>query len=788
MKRLICILIFLQSTYAFAQNQTIFKQNIKGIVRDVDSKSPLVGVAVVLANTQPLLGVVSDENGEFKLENIDIGRYDLKISFVGYEPSYLSQVLVTSGKEVFLTLDLKESVEKLAEVVIKANKGNHTPLNEMASLSARSFSVEEAKRYPGGFADPARMAMNFAGVTGTSDQSNEIVVRGNTPKGVLWRLEGIEIPNPNHFGQVGSGGGGVSMLSAGTLSNSDFYTGAFPAEFGNALSGVFDLKLRNGNTDRRENAFQIGALGLEATTEGYFKKGERASYLLNYRYSTTGLIATFIPFLAEFVPKYQDASFKINVPTKKYGTFALFGLGGYNISKKTALNDSTKWKSSGDNDYFSDLNRTGVLGLTHKLFFSDKTYLNTVVAYSTQKGVSENGELIASNKYAKAISEETSLGGDDVKFNFFLNHKINAQHTLRIGANGTHTQFNLRYRYISNKKWLVPLDNSGAADFIEAYAQWKYRLTERWTLNTGLHYSQLVFNKTASIEPRLALQWQVKTGQILALSAGFHSKPEHISVYTLDYTDATGVKTMANKNLKLPQAFHAVLGFDQTFGKDWRIKMETYYQHLFNIGVEKNGDRSFSMLNESNTLDLLGRNSLISTGTGNNYGLDLTLEKFFSDNYYVLLTSAIFDSKYQDEKGKTLNSYYNSRYSLTILGGKDFNVGKSKKHILSLNMKNILRGGNRFTPINEIESKKQKREVRYLNRRFETQAPAYWRVDWNVQYKINKARLTHTWLIDIQNTLNHKNVQNQYFDVKTLSLKYNYQLGFLPNVSYRVEF
>jgi hypothetical protein len=772
----------------FAQKQDVFKQNIKGIVRDADSKSPLVGVAIIVADVQPIMGVVTDENGNFKLENVDIGRHDLKISYIGYEPATLSQVLVTSGKEVFLTIDLKESVEKLAEIVIKANKDNHTPLNEMASLSARSFSVEEAKRYPGGFADPARMAMNFAGVTGNSDQSNEIVVRGNTPKGVLWRLEGIEIPNPNHFGQLGSGGGGVSMLSAGTLSNSDFYTGAFPAEFGNALSGVFDLKLRNGNTDRRENAFQIGALGLEATTEGYFKKGGRASYLFNYRYSTTGIIAAFIPFLKDFVPKYQDASFKINMPTQKYGTFGLFGLGGYNISSKTPDKDSTKWKFSDDNDYFTETNKTGVLGLTHKLFLSDKTYLNTVAAYSTQEGISENGELIAAKNYEKKPSEVSSLGGKDFKINSFLNHKFNAQHTLRFGGNFTHTNYNLQYKYVSNNVWIIPLDNKGPSDFIETYAQWKYRLTDKWTLNTGLHFSYLALNKTQSLEPRLALQWQPKSGQTIAISAGFHSKPEHISVYSLDYTDVNGVKSKDNKAIALPKAFHIVLGFDQTFGKDWRIKMETYYQKLFDIGVEKGGDRSFSMLNESNTFDLIGRNSLISTGKGTNYGIDLTLEKFFSNNYYFLLTSSVFDSKYTDEKGKTLNGYYNSRYSFTIIGGRDFNVGKTKRNIISVNFKNILRGGNRFTPINEIESKKQKKEIRFLDRRFESQAPAYWRIDWNVQYKINKARLTHTWLIDIQNTLNHKNVQNQYFDAKTLTLKYNYQLGILPNVSYRVEF
>jgi hypothetical protein len=226
------------------------------------------------------------------------------------------------------------------------------------------------------------------------------------------------------------------------------------------------------------------------------------------------------------------------------------------------------------------------------------------------------------------------------------------------------------------------------------------------------------------------------------------------------------------------------LGYDQIFNQDWRVKAEVYYQYLFNIGVEKDNDKAFSMLNETSTWDLLGRNPLISTGTGTNYGLDLTLEKFFSNNYYFLLTGALFDAKYVDVKGNTYNGYFNSVYALTMLGGKDFKVGKAKRNIFSFNAKVILKGGNRYTPIDEVQSKKLKTEVRLWNQRFAEQVPAYW----NIQYKINKPHLTHTFLIDIQNTLNHKNIQYQYFDTKTLSLQYGYQLGILPNVSYRVEF
>ncbi len=787
---LIICLIQAFSVFVFCQKQEIYTQNIKGTVRDADSKSPLTGAAVTVVGIEPLLGSVSDTEGGFKIEKVPVGRYDVKISFIGYEPATVAQVLVTSGKEVFLTVGLKEMVQKLDAVVIKAAKNNQNPLNEMATLSARSFSVEETKRYAGSFSDPARMAVNFAGVASSGELSNEIVVRGNSPKGVLWRLEGIEIPNPNHFGSLGGSGGGVSMLSAGTLSNSDFYTGAFPAEFGNAVSGVFDLKLRNGNTDRREFALQAGALGLETTAEGYFRKGGRSSYLFNYRYSTTGLIAYFVPFLKEFVPKYQDASFKLHFPTEKYGTFTVFGLGGYNISARDVVADSTKWVTARDQQGYAEIGTNAILGASYKFFFSEKTYLNSVLALSKSGGTSKSFYLDKKDKYKEVPTSEDNFVDNTLKANVFLNHKFNAQHTVRFGGVWSHTAYTLESKdwNSSTKKWLSLFDNRGQGDFFQVYGQWKYRITEGVTLNTGLHYTRLLLNNTDAFEPRTALQWQFSPRQTVSFSAGLHSRPEHFSVYLLEKTDNLGVKTFPNKFLEIPKAAHFVVGYDHNFGNDWHLKAEIYYQSLYNIGVERDSVRGFSMLNQNTTWDVVSAKPLVSSGTGRNIGLDLTIEKFFSKNYYTLITATLFDAKYEDIIGRSFNGFYNYRYVFNALAGKDFNMGKTKRNILSVNGKFILRGGNRYTPIDEIQSKKLHREVPILSRRYEGQVPAYWRIDWGVQYKINRARLTHTWLFELANTLNRKNVAFQYFDTASNTLKYTYQLSILPNVSYRIEF
>jgi hypothetical protein len=279
-------------------------QTIKGRAIDSESRISLPGATVIVLHSDPLIGTTTNTEGEFRIESIPVGRYDIQISFLGYDPVVLN-VMVNSGKEVYLNIALKESITGIDEVVIKSHSKKDKAQNTMATISARTFSVEEANRYAGGADDPGRLVSAFAGVSTVSSGDNAIVIRGNSPKGVLWRMEGADIPNPNHFGDNSIlGGGFICAINSNVLSNSDFFTGAFPAEYGNALAGVFDMRMRTGNKDKREYTFQAGLLGIDFATEGPFIKGKSASYLVNYRYSTFSLLK---PLLGESdLPSYQQ--------------------------------------------------------------------------------------------------------------------------------------------------------------------------------------------------------------------------------------------------------------------------------------------------------------------------------------------------------------------------------------------------------------------------------------------------------------------------------------------------
>ncbi|MBM3437308.1 MAG: carboxypeptidase-like regulatory domain-containing protein, partial [Bacteroidetes bacterium] len=373
-----------------AQN---LSQTVKGQVVDKESQVSLPGATIVIVGSNPLIGTTTDANGYFSLAKVPVGRLTISVRFLGYQPVDIPEILVNTGKEVILHVELSESVVNLDEAVIKAESRKDVAINSMATVSARTFSIEEAGRYAGGFDDPARMASSFAGVTTGQLEDNSIVVRGNAPKGILWMLEGVPVPNPNHFaGAYSAGGGFMTIFSGQLVANSDFFTGAFPAEYGNALAGAFDIKLRTGNNEKREYWFQAGLLGLDFGAEGPFVKGKNSSYLFNYKYSTYGLISPLLP-KGSGLPIYQDLSFKMNFPTKKAGIFSLWGAGAIDKLVKYEEKYSSEWISTQNAEREKIFMMPVSAGLSHKYILGDKSYIHTTLAGTNYSGGHKVGRL-----------------------------------------------------------------------------------------------------------------------------------------------------------------------------------------------------------------------------------------------------------------------------------------------------------------------------------------------------------------------------------------------------------
>lgn len=786
---LLCLL--LSTNFLIAQSIT---QTIRGTIVDQDSKMPLIGINVVLLNTDPLLGASTDPDGHFKIENVPVGRHNIEFNYLGYEPLALNSILLTAGKELVLELGMVESAITMDEVVVSAknNSDKTKPLNEFATLSSRTFSVEETSRYAAAAFDPARMAQNYAGVSigAGADLFNEIIIRGNSPGGVLWRLEGIEIPNPNHFGQLGNSGGAISMLSSSTLSNSDFYTGAFPAEFGNATAGVFDLNMRNGNNQKREFAFMFGALGVEAAAEGPFSKNSKASYLVNYRYSTLALIqAIGINPTGDILPTYQDLSFKLNFPTKNAGTFALFGLGGNNLAAFTPEQDSSKWERPDDRQGFEEPGDVGTVGISHRLLLSGNSYLRTVAIGSFER-FSERGYFL-NNNYDEFETFRDETKQTTLRLSTLYHHKLNAQHSFRMGAIISAKKFTYfsEERAATASNFTRFFDNEGRTTFLQTFAQWKYRINNKLTWNSGLHYSLLGLNNKMAIEPRSALSWKINNKQSISASVGLHSKMESLALYTFEGSLNDGeILITAKDHLGLTKSLHTVLGYDHVFNPKLRIKAEVYYQQLYEVPVQNTAGSKYSILNAFDIWDVIGIDEAVAEGKGRNIGLDLTIEKFFTDQYYYMITGSLYDSKFTGKEDKYYNTRFNGNYQLNVLGGKEFKMGKKKSNILGFNGKVVLSGGARYTPVDLEASQLSGETVYFEDQIYSEKTGDYFRLDLGMSYRINKKRMTHTILFDIQNITNRQNIFEYYYDDELNSLVGDTQTGLFPFFNYRVEF
>lgn len=759
-------------------------QTIRGTVVDKQVKSPIVGAIVQVLNVVPSKGTATDLNGNFKLEAVPVGRQSIRVTFLGYREVILNDIAVTSGKELVLTIELEEQVLQNKEVVITADK--KVPLNEMSTVSARTVSVEETQRYAAAVNDPARAALAYAGVASVTDGNNFISIRGNAPNGLLWRMEGVEVPNPNHFSSPGAAGGGISILSAQLLANSDFVTGAFAAEYGNASSGVFDLRLRKGNNEQQEFTFQAGVLGMDVAAEGPLSRRHRGSYLVNYRYSTLGLLGKMGILGDGGVTTFQDLSYNVVLPTEKYGTFTFFGFGGLSSEVYKAKADSAVWE--GDYDRYSSkfFANTGASGMTWSKSMSDHSYLKVAaVASSTAIGYRETYLL---NDYSSREMYFNSYSQNKLTLSAVLTNKINTHHTIRSGVIASHQGYKLNGHYYDEVEQINKnfTDAKGNTQVVQAFTQWQYRPTERLTLNTGFHSLYLALNQKFSLEPRAAVRYEFVPGQSFSVGYGLHSQVLPLAAYFTKTNLADGTSLLTNKNLDLLKAHHLVLSYDRSIAQNMRVKVEAYHQWLYNLAVGADPRSTYSLSNE--IWDGV-RDSLVSEGKGRNYGLELTLEKFFSKGSYFLLSGSLFNSNYKTLENTWRNTRFNGKYLVTFTGGKEWTLSEKKKgRVIGFNLKLIYAGGYYDSPINLTQSQMEGHTVYDEANAFEEKMPDYFRGDIRFSLKRNYAKWTSTVAIDIQNVSNRKNVFNKYYNGDTGNVEWNYQAPLIPVLSYRVEF
>jgi hypothetical protein len=780
------IVIILLTLHRPLSAQQIPLQSIRGKVVDKTSQSPLPGANITVLTTDPLMGAATDREGNFVISGVPTGRHSIRVSYIGYSTLTFDNQMVTSGKEFVIRIEMEENAIQGKEVEIIAKQRKDQPVNPMALISARSFTIDETSRYAGSYGDPARMAANYAGVVSTRDNRNDIIVRGNSPYSLKYRIDGMEVLNPNHFGATGTTGGPVTMLNSNMLANSDFLTGAFPAEYGNALSGIFDINLRNGNHEKREYWGQLGFNGLEFGLEGPFKKGKEASYLAAYRYSFTGLLEDLGVNLEESA-NYQDLSFKLNFPTKKAGVFSLTGIGG---TSEIALLDYEKDLDSWVFDFHGENLRSSSalasLGLSHLYFLDANTRIRSNLSFITS-GIETTIDTFSLYSYKPYRWAGEKSGETKISASVNLTRKFNARNSLDAGISYDLYLVNYTDSQYVHHEYIYYTDTEQNMSLLRAYAGLQHRFHPKLNSSVGLHFQFFTLNSSVSVEPRLSLKWDLTPLSALSFGFGLHSQLVPMMLYFTQTQVSDDQYIITNKNLDFMRSIHAVMGYDYLLTEQLRLKAEAYYQYLYDIPV-KESIPQYSVINEGIDYYILRYDSLVSLGKGANYGIDLTLERFLHRNFYYLFTASVYRSFYEgfDEVKRT--SAFDNRYVFNAVGGYELPFGRFKNQFLITGIRATWTGGRPYLPYDAEKTVAEGEVVYDWANAYEVRFDDYIRCSVRIGYRRNVKHANIQLLFDLVYRSNYTNIDLYRIDVNTGEIVQGYTMGFYPMATWRIQF
>jgi len=784
-------------------SQTLSAQTLRGTVTDAVTGEPLAGATVIITELSNKWAV-ADDNGAYRIDVTPSGRYTIEASFIGYEPSIMKEVLIAGSKEIIADIALRENSNELAEAIVKPRVNKMATVNPTALVGGVMLSMEEATRFAGGYNDPARLVSSFAGISASSN-GNGVSVHGNAPQMMQYRIEGVEVFTPNHYNDFYEAGFGmVSALNANVIGNSDFMVSTFNANYSNSLSGVFDVKMRTGNSSKYENIVQIGTVSEEITAEGPVSRKNNSSYIINYRYGFTSLANKLGLIDAdETTFDFQDFSLKLNFPTRHAGTFSIFALGYYDGSEDKAMN-------IGDISTIYDASRQkgnmwGLLtGATHKIHFNNKWTWRTTMAYNGQHihtdigywGLQRNADNVLTTPISyeepKAVLpySDQKMNEDRILVNTEVSRQLTSQWLLQFGLDYSHRFFNLGYSstdYVYSNApftdWVKTKGNTGLGSI---FWQNIIKPSSKLSINLGVNATYFAFSKDFSIEPRASMKWDPDERNSFSLGYGLHSMTERMDAY---FYEENG--RQVNKDLGLSKAHHLLATYIYKFNDNLNLRLNAYYQYGFKTPVGINGSTFCSVNRFMNYFD----EPLVNDGNTRNYGTDITLEQYMSRGFYGQVNASLFKSEYRAQDNIWRHQLYDRGYTAKILGGKEWMVGRNKQNVLNISLKYTLQGGLHYTPMDldamnalmdagemleqEIFKDKEAMSCQY--------SPEH-TVDFTISFKINGKKVSHTIAFEGLNILQNETPFAQRYDIRTRTVKTDKTGLSLPNLFYRLDF
>jgi hypothetical protein len=779
----------------------LFAQNVRGVVKEMHSEIKLGFATIGLYKDTSLIQITqTDESGHYEFTKVQPGRYIIKTILTGYEVDIAKDVIVDNGKQTITDIFLREKINSLAELSV-TSKSLHQVSNEMILTGANVFAVEEINRYAGSRGDIARMASCFAGIQNTDDSRNDLVIRGSSPVGLLWRIQDVDISNPNHFAIPGTTGGGISILNNKMFGNSDFLIGAFPAEYGNCNSGVFDIHFRNGNNRVYEATIQFGFLGTEFSMEGPISKKTSSTYLFAYRYSTLKLFESLnIKIGTDAVPNYQDLSFKINLPLKNGDALSFFGIGGLSkIDIVLSTFEEPTEEIYGENNkdqYFKS--SMGVTGVNYLKNIKPGLFLKATLSHFISHASELDFDIYRNQNY-KVDSLVHKLGyqfvNQKTSLSVQLHHKLSPRTFWKSGLRTDFLRNDLIDSIYREKHYRFEnrIDTKNNTQLHQAFTQLKYKWSEKLESNVGIHFQYYSINEEITIEPRFSMLWNISPNHSISGGVGLQSQIQSNYIYFQKTKNSNGDAVLENNRLGFTKSFQSSIRYDYRIHENLNVKLETYYVQLYAIPIHANQHTSYSIINEGAEFGRFFPAKLSNEGTAYNTGFECTVFKSFSKGYYLLFAATLFESKYKGSDGILRNTVFNTKYGMNFLGGKEIAISKKKNRVLSMGLKCSYGGGHRYSPA-EVQLSKEKGELIITDSlRNSLQFKNYFRLDLKIGYKMNFYKHTHELGFDLVNILNTRNILALVYAPDPRNpddnpLKEQNQLGFLPLFYYKIDF
>jgi hypothetical protein len=739
-------------------------QTVRGTVVDELNGAPVAGLTVQLHSSNSLMETTSDDEGNFEF-SVPVGRYKLNSNSTLYKIAE-QEVVVISGHAARIKIIASPLIHQLKDVEVTSSTGSDLP------GTIRSLSIEKTLRFPANFFDPVRVATAYPGVVAASDQGNAIIVRGNSPNGLLWRLNGLDIVNPNHLANAGTvsdvpvaNGGGVNMLSAQMLDRTDFYVGAIPASYGNALAGVVDMKLREGSNSEMQYTAQASLIGLDFAAEG--PVGKNNSFVANYRYSTVGVLSAMGLALGDEAISFQDFSFHWNTNFKTGGSFSLFGIWGASKNIFEAKDDWEEDKDMYNIDYTSATNAAG-FNFT-KTIGKGELFLGTLYSGSNhlRHQLPSDNAPPANYVFMTRYQAEQNLVSSSIRYR----RKFGPSTAWTIGfmSNYMENMFDLRGQNPFFYQYSV--EGARATFLLQPYTQLTAHIKPSITIDAGARFIRYTSNNSNSLEPRINIRITPFARTRIDASYSLISQVPSVFIYSRNHFELT-------------KSHNIELAIQQKFSDDLTVRSSLFYHGLMDVPVSAEAS-AFSSLNLLEETILPFR--LYGYGSGENYGVDLSFEKMFYSSHYFLFGGSYYESKYKGSDGIERNTRWNGNYTLNGTYAKEW-TKKSKNRTIALSSRLLYLGGLRESSVDVASSVLAGQTIYDYSDPFNQKLGDYFRVDLRLSLRKDKPKYTRTFAVDIQNVSNQQNEAYHYYDFTQQKIVTKFQLGIIPVLVYRIDF